>query len=124
MRITSNDGVQVKSNDTGYEVWLTLMFICPIIRVSTDRGTKSCVLARYAKTCITIVEAKRENEMMGDNMPEATSQAIALSHLIIYVYIHLGCFVRPLAVHSSQNKDSPVFFIRRTTMDVRPAHPR
>ena len=33
----------------------------------------------YAQNRITLVEAKRENEMLGDSMPEATSQAIALS---------------------------------------------
>jgi len=38
-------------------------------------------LMMYAKNRITLVEAKREQEMLADNMPEATSQAIALSEV-------------------------------------------
>jgi hypothetical protein len=38
-------------------------------------------LMMYAKNHITLVEAKCEQEMLADNMPEATSQAIALSEV-------------------------------------------
>ena len=45
-------------------------------------------LMMYAKNRITLVEAKREQEMLADNMPEATSQAIALSEVTECVSFH------------------------------------
>ena len=47
----------------------------------------------HAQNCITLVEAKRENEMLGDSMPEATSQAIALSEATRCVLFQLGVFI-------------------------------
>lgn len=50
-------------------------------------------LMMYAQNCITLVEAKRENEMLGDSMPDATSQAIALSEATRCVLFQLGVFI-------------------------------
>ena len=50
-------------------------------------------LVRYARNYITLVDAKRENEMGVDSMSEATSQAIALSEVTGYVFFRLNiCF--------------------------------
>ena len=40
----------------------------------------------YARNCIMLIEAKRDKEMLTDSMPEATSQAIALSEVTGYVF--------------------------------------
>jgi len=55
-------------------------------------------LTMYAKNRITLVEAKREQEMLADNIPEATSQAITLSEvtgciLFLSPRHHLGSIV-------------------------------
>jgi hypothetical protein len=50
-------------------------------------------LMTYAQNCITLAEAKRENEMLGDSMPEATSQAIALSEATRCVLFQLSVFI-------------------------------
>ena len=49
---------------------LVLKRVLQLIPRSSGSPSLIEVLARYAKTCITIVEAKRENEMLGDNMPQ------------------------------------------------------
>lgn len=40
----------------------------------------------YARNRIMLIEAKRDREMLKDSMPEATSQAIALSEVAGYVF--------------------------------------
>lgn len=44
----------------------------------------------YARNYITLVDAKRENEMVVDSTPEGTSQAIALSEVTGYVFFRLN----------------------------------
>jgi hypothetical protein len=44
----------------------------------------------YARNYITLVDAKRENEIVADSMPEGTSQAIALSEVTGYVFFRLN----------------------------------
>jgi len=52
-----------------------MFFSAMVLQVSLED------LTMYAKNRITLVEAKREQEMLADNIPEATSQAIALSEV-------------------------------------------
>ncbi len=60
------------------------------------------VRLRYAKNYITLVDARRENEMLVDSMPEATSQAIALSEVTGYVFFQLDVTSILTTVYSNQ----------------------
>ena len=51
-----------------------------VLRSTLDR------LLKYAGHCFLLIEAKRDKEMLTDSMPEATSQAIALSEVTGYVF--------------------------------------
>ncbi|KAF8329241.1 hypothetical protein F5887DRAFT_923809 [Amanita rubescens] len=75
MRIASGDGVLVKNTVNQFEVWLTGNVDYGVLEAPLDD------LMMYTGNCIMLVEAKRDKEMLVDCMPEATSQAIALSEV-------------------------------------------
>ncbi|KAI0300516.1 hypothetical protein B0F90DRAFT_1723552 [Multifurca ochricompacta] len=87
MRIASGDGVLVKNTVTQFEVWLTgnVDYGVCTYKDEADRATVLEAplgeLMMYTGNCIMLVEAKRDKEMFIDSMPEATSQAIALSEV-------------------------------------------
>ncbi|KAF8630468.1 hypothetical protein AX17_005409 [Amanita inopinata Kibby_2008] len=87
MRIASGDGVLVKNVKDQFEVWLVGTVDYGICTYQYE-GDRSAVLAAtlddltiYAGNRIMLVEAKRDREDLRDSMPEATSQAIALSEV-------------------------------------------
>ncbi|KAH9953291.1 hypothetical protein BC827DRAFT_1387278 [Russula dissimulans] len=87
MQIASGDGVLVKNPVNQFEVWLTGSVdygVCTYER-ETYRDTVLEAplddLMMYTENCIILVEAKRDQEVLFDSLPEATSQAIALSEV-------------------------------------------
>ncbi|KAK0189808.1 hypothetical protein F5146DRAFT_1052640 [Armillaria mellea] len=87
MRVATGDGVRIKNLTTGFEVWLTGTADYGVCTYK-DESMKTRILkaAVYdimiaAMNRITIVEGKREDQELYDSMPEATSQAVALSEV-------------------------------------------
>ncbi|KAI0300505.1 hypothetical protein B0F90DRAFT_1668320 [Multifurca ochricompacta] len=87
MQIASSDGVLVKNPVNQFEVWLTGNVDYGVCTYK-DEANRARVLEAplgdlmtYIENCIILVEAKRDKEMFIDSMPEATSQAIALSEV-------------------------------------------
>lgn len=87
MRISSGDGVLVKNAKNQFEVWLVGNVDYGICTYQYE-GDRNVVLRStledlmiYAGNRIMLIEAKRDKDMLTDSMPEATSQAIALSEV-------------------------------------------
>ncbi|KAF8332139.1 hypothetical protein F5887DRAFT_1078178 [Amanita rubescens] len=87
MRIASGDGVLVKNTVNQFEVWLTGNVDYGVCTYKHEANRPKVLgaslddLMMYTGNCILPVEAKRDKEMLIDCMPEATSQAIALSEV-------------------------------------------
>ncbi|KAK0238633.1 hypothetical protein EDD85DRAFT_935957 [Armillaria nabsnona] len=87
MWVATGDGVLIENPTTGFEVWLTGTTDYGAYTYK-DEGMRSRILkaAVYdimigAMNRITMVEGKREDQELYDSMPEATSQAVALSEV-------------------------------------------
>ncbi|KAF8313735.1 hypothetical protein F5887DRAFT_1151878 [Amanita rubescens] len=87
MQVTSGDGVLVKNPKNQFEVWLTGSVDYGICTYQYE-GDRNMVLRStlndlmiYARNPIMLIEAKRDRDMLTDSIPEATSQAIALSEV-------------------------------------------
>jgi len=87
MQIASGDGVLVKNTVNQFEVWLTgnVDYGVCTYKHKTDRAAVLEAslddLMMYTRNRIMLVEGKHDKEMLIDCMPEATSQAIALSEV-------------------------------------------
>ncbi|KAI6011276.1 hypothetical protein PISMIDRAFT_690142 [Pisolithus microcarpus 441] len=87
MQITSGDGVLVKNTVNQFEVWLTGDVDYGICTYKNEANRARILeappddLMLYTGNHIILVEGKRDKEMLIDCMPEATSQAIALSEV-------------------------------------------
>jgi len=80
MQIVSGDGVSVKNPVNQFEVWLTGSVdygVCTYTQKVLQAPLEDLMM--YTGNHIMLVEAKCDKETLFDYMPEATSQAIALS---------------------------------------------
>jgi len=85
LRIATGDGVLIKNPATDFQLWLTgnadygmCVYEDESNKVRVMGGLLSQVM-RFAKSCITLVEAKRSDDAsFFDYAPEATGQAVAL----------------------------------------------
>ncbi|KAH9956607.1 hypothetical protein BC827DRAFT_1270800 [Russula dissimulans] len=87
MRIASGDGVLVKNPVNQFEVWLAGSVDYGVCTYEHEENRATVLeaplddLMIYTGNLIMLVEAKRDKETLFDYMPEATSQAIALSEI-------------------------------------------
>ncbi|KAK0191503.1 hypothetical protein F5146DRAFT_1049042 [Armillaria mellea] len=87
MQVATGDSILIKNLTTGFEVWLTGTADYGVCTYK-DESMRTRILkaAVYdimiaAMNRITMVEGKHEDQELYDSMPEATSQAVALSEV-------------------------------------------
>ncbi|TFY76544.1 hypothetical protein EWM64_g7469 [Hericium alpestre] len=94
MRLGAADGVQITNPLTQYEVWLTGSVDYAILKYVDEYDNKARLFGHHtnrkfvleiAKGRLFLVEAKRLEASLDDYLPEAITQAIALSKLSGYV---------------------------------------
>ncbi|KAK0449632.1 uncharacterized protein EV420DRAFT_1646954 [Desarmillaria tabescens] len=83
MQAPTQDGVLIDNLGTGFEVWLTGNTDYGVCTYENERmRSRILKVAMYdimiaARSRITLVEGKREDQELYDSMPEATTQAVA-----------------------------------------------
>ncbi|SJL03466.1 uncharacterized protein ARMOST_06822 [Armillaria ostoyae] len=89
MWVAPGDGVPIKNLTTGFEVWLTGTTDYGVCTYKDEsmrtRILKAAVydimIGAMNRINVTMVQGKREDQELYDSMPEATSQAVALSEV-------------------------------------------